>query len=182
MAGYLIEGGQRPVTAAPPFWVMAVCGLVWEDRAGAMWERCVGAIVDQLVLGRFLADLSNLFAYFCKVGTDFFEHFIKHRQKISRGAFRNGFCQQEGSRILKKCAPRMFFYSPLAPLGRFGAPFWAQLGAKGLPKSSFLAPSRTKNSKNEAQNEASKNIWNFDWNFMGKYKILDVLNPPKCFV
>ena len=37
-------------------------------------------------------------------------------------------------------------------------PFWAQLGAKGLPKSSFLAPSRTKISKNEAQNEASKNI------------------------
>ena len=36
--------------------------------------------------------------------------------------------------------------------------FLAQLGAKGLTKSSFLAPSRTKISKNEAQNEASKNI------------------------
>jgi hypothetical protein len=36
------------------------------------------------------------------------------------------------------------FGRPLAPFGRFWAPFWAQLGAKGLPKSSFLAPSRTK--------------------------------------
>ena len=48
--------------------------------------------------------------------------------------------------------------SLLAPLGRFWAPFGTQLGAKGLTKSSFLAPSRTKISKNEAQNEASKNI------------------------
>ena len=69
-----------------------------------------------------------------------------------------------------------------APLGRFWVSFGAQLGAKGLPKSSFLAQSRTKISKNEAQNEASKNIWNFDWNLMRKCEILDVLNPPKCFV
>ena len=44
------------------------------------------------------------------------------------------------------------------PFGRFRAPCGSQLGAKGLPKSIFLAPSRTKNSKNESQNEASKNV------------------------
>ena len=70
----------------------------------------------------------------------------------------------------------------LAPLGRFWAPFGTQLGAKGLPKSSFLVPSRTKMLKNETQNEASKNIRNFDRNLMRKCEILDVLNLPKCFV
>ena len=37
----------------------------------------------------------------------------------------------------------------LAPFGRFWAPFWAQLGAKGLPKLSFLIPSHTKFSKQD---------------------------------
>ena len=58
----------------------------------------------------------------------------------------------------------------LAPLGWFWAPFGDQLGAKGLPKSTFLAPSHTKNSKNGSQNEASKNVWKFDWNLMKKMK------------
>ena len=35
---------------------------------------------------------------------------------------------------------------------------WAPAGRQGLPKSTFLAPSHTKNSKNESQNEASKNV------------------------
>ena len=59
----LIEGDQRPVTTAPPFWVLAVwgfAGTIW--RGGCMWGRCVGAIVDQLVLERFLADLGNVLA------------------------------------------------------------------------------------------------------------------------
>ena len=70
----------------------------------------------------------------------------------------------------------------LAPLGRFWAPFGAQLGAKGVPKSAVLASRRTKMSKNEAQNEASKKICNVDRNFMRQCEILDVLNLPKCFV
>ena len=70
----------------------------------------------------------------------------------------------------------------LAHLGDFGRHLVPQLGAKGLPKSSFLAPSRTKISKNEAQNEASKNVWNFDRNLRRKCEILNVLNPPKYYV
>ena len=107
---------------------------------------------------------------------------IKNPKKWCPGAFRKRSWKTVDSRILPggvRTAPSLMF---LAPLGRFWAPFWAQLGAKGLPKSSFLAPSRTKISKNEVQNEASKNIWNFDRNFMRKCEILDVLNPPKCFV
>ena len=34
-----------------------------------MRGRCLGAIVDQLVLGRFLADLGKLFAKISKLGT-----------------------------------------------------------------------------------------------------------------
>ena len=67
--------------------------------------------------------------------------------------------------IAKKCQRLLCarcFLAPLdrfwAPFGRFGAPFGPQLGAKGLPKSTVWAPSRTKNSKNESQNEASKNV------------------------
>ena len=62
------------------------------------------------------------------------------------------------SRTTPRPHPEMILRAILARLARFWAPFGAQLGAKGLPKSSFLAPSRTKISKNEAQNEASKNI------------------------
>ena len=45
-----------------------------------------------------------------------------------------------------------------APLGRFWASFGAQLGAKGVPKSSFLAHGRAKTTKNDVQNEASENV------------------------
>ena len=56
-----IEGGQRPVTAAPPFWVLAVWDL--DGMTGRVCVRtCVDAIVDWLVLGRLLADLGNFFA------------------------------------------------------------------------------------------------------------------------
>ena len=51
-----------------------------------------------------------------------------------------------------------FRRAPGHHFGRFWVPFGAQLAAKGLPKSIFLAPSRTKISKNESQNEASKNV------------------------
>ena len=85
--------------------------------------------------------------------------------------------------------PSKFLETILAPLGRFWAPFgrfWArfgpQLGAKGLPKSTFLAPSRTKNSKNESQNETSKNAWKFDRNLMKKNEILNVLKPQNYYV
>ena len=36
---YLIEGGQRPVTAAPPFWVLAVWDL--DGMTGRVYGRTV---------------------------------------------------------------------------------------------------------------------------------------------
>ena len=66
---------------------------------------------------------------------------------------------------------------------------WAILGAilgpagrQGGPKIEFLGTKSHPNLKNEAQNAASKKIWNFDRHLMRKCEILDVLNPPKCFV
>ena len=55
-----------------------------------------------------------------------------------------------------------------APLGRFWASFGAQLGAKGLPKSRYRAPSRSKTSKNEVLNDASEKAQVFDGIWMGK--------------
>ena len=53
-------------------------------------------------------------------------------------------------------SPSNSIWAFLAPLGRFWAPFWTQLGAKGLPKSSLLAPSRQKIEKNEVQEKVLK--------------------------
>ena len=56
-----IEGGQRPVTAAPRFGAWQF--VTWLALRGqCMWGRCVDAIVDQLILGRFLADPGRLLA------------------------------------------------------------------------------------------------------------------------
>ena len=82
----------------------------------------------------------------------------------------------------KKWAPRMLFLSLLARLARFWATFGAQLGAKGVPQSSFLAPGYAKMTKNDVQDEASEKVWIFDWIFVRKHKILKGLNPPKCFI
>ena len=46
----------------------------------------------------------------------------------------------------------------LTPLGRFWVPFGVQLGAKGVPKSSFLTPGYAKMTKNDVQDEASEKI------------------------
>ena len=107
---------------------------------------------------------------------------IWNRPKWCPGALKKASWKYVHSRILPGGARTGAYSGPFAPFGRFWAPFGTELGAKGLPKSSFLAPSRTKISKNEAQNEASKNIWNFDRNLMRKCEILDALNLPKCFV
>ena len=58
----------------------------------------------------------------------------------------------------------------LTPLGRFWAPFWAPLGAKGVPKSSILAPSRDKSRQNEVQEGVLKKALNFDWNLVGNWE------------
>ena len=51
--------GTFTFTAAPPFWVLAVWDFL-ASSGGCMWGRRVDAIVDQLVLGRYLADPGTL--------------------------------------------------------------------------------------------------------------------------
>ena len=65
---------------------------------------------------------------------------VPNQPKWCQGEFRKRSCEQVGS----TCFPPKFFGAFLEPLGRIGAAFCAQLGADGLPKSSFLGPSRTK--------------------------------------
>ena len=66
--------------------------------------------------------------------------------------------------------------------GRSSPPFGTQLGGKGLPKSSFLVPSRPKINKNDVQGRVSEKCLDFDWNLFRRCKFLNVLNSPKCFI
>ena len=53
----------------------------------------------------------------------------------------------------------------LAPLGRFGVPFWDPVDFEGGPKTTFLAIMLEKNKKNEVQERFQKNMkfrWIFD--------------------
>ena len=59
----------------------------------------------------------------------------------------------------------MLFSSLLVPIGRFGMPFWTQLGAKGLLKSNILVPSRQKMEKNEVQEKVLKTYEKKSWIF-----------------
>ena len=59
-----------------------------------------------------------------------------------------------GGRILSHVL--CYFFSFLAPIGRFWMPFWIQLGAKGLPKSSILGQSRQQIEKNEIKERVFK--------------------------
>ena len=132
-----------------------------------MRGRCLGAIVDQLVLGRFLADLVRFLINFGIIGPKRKYEEIMRKSMIlePRGPKINQNGAQEHSenelggksvsRITPRPHPEMILRAILARLARFWAPFGAQLGAKGVPKSSFLTPGRAKTTKNCVQNEAS---------------------------
>ena len=130
------------------------CQHIMFFSARFQWRKMVRGII---LSGPFLAPLGWFWAPFWD-------------QLGAKGLPKSTFLAPSRTKISNKKLSRKgehrspSFSSILAPLGRFWAPFWDQLGAKGLPKSSFLAPSRTKISKNEAQNEASKKIWNVNWN------------------
>ena len=88
---------------------------------------------------------------------------IKNNAKINQNpsqVYRNGAQErpekQHGSKLAQECAPETKSTCFLSPLGRFRAPLWAQLGAKGLPKSNILAPSYCKCSQNEIQGRVQK--------------------------
>ena len=107
---------------------------------------------------------------------------IKNRNKWCPGTLRKGSQKKVDSRTLPGGARKVAGGGPWAPLGRFWAPFGAELNAQGLRKSSFLASGCAKMSKNEVQNEASEKAWFFYWIEVGKCEILYVLDTPKCFV
>ena len=78
---------------------------------------------------------------------------IQNRRKWCQGALRKRPWEQVGSRLLKKALHLFINLRLLAPLGRFWAPFWPQLGAKGVPKSSIWASRRAQSRKNSLQEE-----------------------------
>ena len=73
------------------------------------------------------------------------------------------------SKTTKGERPGHSFWAFWRQLRDFGGHFGVQLGAKVLPKSTFLAPGRAKMTKNAIQNEASKKYEFFDWIFVRKY-------------
>ena len=72
---------------------------------------------------------------------------MQNQSKIDQGALRKRPLEQVGSRLLKKVLHLPRNLRLLAPLGRFWAPFWTQLGAKGVPKSSIWASRRAQSRK-----------------------------------
>ena len=55
------------------------------------------------------------------------------------------------SKSVPRVSPQEVFGAFLTPFGRFWASCWTLLGAKGVPKSSILAPGIIKSQKNEVQ-------------------------------
>ena len=91
---------------------------------------------------------------------------VQNRKKWCPGTLQEGPCEEIG----KESPATLTFLSFFQRLGRFWAQFWTPLGAKGVPKSAILAPSRDKSWQNEVQEEVLKKTWNFDWILIGKWE------------
>ena len=128
---------------------------------------------------------ANAAAEVTKMHQKWYQHLSKSIPKSSQ-IDQNGAQErpekQLGSKLAQECAPETKLTCFLSPLGRFWAPFWAQVDAKGLPKSSIFAPSRCKCRKNEVQEGVPEKVWNFDWNLNGKCEVMKVPRPPKYFI
>lgn len=98
------------------------------------------------------------------------------------GALRKRPWEQVRSRTAVAWARDNVLEAFLCHLGDFRRHFGTQLGANGLPKSSFLAPSLPKVSQNDVQGRVLEKVWIVDGIWSGKYEFLNVLDPPKCFV
>ena len=78
---------------------------------------------------------------------------VQNLPKWCQGTLRKRPWKQVCSRFPKK-RPRVWEMDAIfAPLGRFWVPFWPQLGAKGVPKSSIWASRRAQSRKNSFQEE-----------------------------
>jgi len=86
----------------------------------------------------------------------FHQKSIPNRPKVCPGTLPKQSRKQMDFRTLPGGARKGAYNGPWAPIGRFWGPFWTQLGAKGVPKSSILAPSRQKVEKNEFQEKVLK--------------------------
>ena len=99
-----------------------------------MRGRCLGAIVDQLVLGRFLADLGRFLINFGNIGPkrkceenrakiyDFEARGSQNRSKWCPGALRKGFWKKVGKRVNANDSILMHFGGTWAILVDFWDP------------------------------------------------------------
>ena len=97
--------------------------------------------------------VSEMHQQLCKNPSNIHAKSIPNQPKWCQGALRKRPWEQVGSRLLKKALRLFINLRLLAPLGRFWAPFWPQLGAKGVPKSSIWASRRAQSRKNSFQEE-----------------------------
>jgi hypothetical protein len=93
--------------------------------------------------------------------------------KMAPGSAWGRYWKQIRSKILKMSHHLMLFRGPLAPLGRFGVPFWSQVGAKGGPKiKNFLIKSQRVRKK-WCQEGCEKTHTIFIFFSMRKWKVLE---------
>ena len=78
---------------------------------------------------------------------------VPNRPKWCPGALQKRSRKQVGQNYDRQHLPEPRFVNFLAPLGRFWASFGAQLGAKGVPKSSIWASRRAQSRKNSLQED-----------------------------
>jgi hypothetical protein len=159
--GGFIEGGQRPVTAAPPFWVLAIWDLI--GMTGRVYVRKVSGC-NRWPAGswqipcRFLADAENLL-------------------DIDRNLDQNGdeecagrrFCGRPAFGTLKM-TPSYETFRVFGTPGWFWTPFWPQLAPKAVPKSILFCIKSWKIWKNEGTETIPKKTWNLDWKSVPKWK------------
>ena len=94
----LIEGGQRTVTAAPPFWIITVRDLV--GITGRVYvKECVDAIVDLLILGRSWQIRFRILLVSCKSRKNICKNLFK------KGARNNDKSINKSVQIAKKTTP-----------------------------------------------------------------------------
>ena len=78
--------------------------------------------------------------------------------------------------------PRYFFGSFYRHLVEFGRDFETSWGARGSPNRVFGHLVVPKSIETTTQGRLSEKAWNSDQQIFGKCKVLNVLNPPKCFI
>ena len=159
--------------------LIAFCKLQFIDQSFGVCVCCFCFTLAYLCRYLYILDVCCQFAScqamlaicksYCKISPKCIKNNAQNRYKfipIPSQINQNGAKEPSESDLESKSVPRAspqeVFGAFLEQLGRCGSAFCAQLGAKGLPKSSFLASSRIKISKNEILNEALEKACVFD--------------------